>query len=140
MGVDHSGDGVVIHVALARDQSLDTRHPLFLRFVGQHRAGNHIPQGINPVGVGRKVFVHRNESLSVKLNVGVLESQMIGIRHPPHRQQHPVTNNRVLPFDFDPALPSFNSGGNDLAFEPEFQALLFKNLFRLGGNLGIDAK
>ena len=56
-GVDHVGDHVVVHVAGLAGQDLGRRHALVLGLVRQHRAGDHVADGVDAGHVGLVVRI-----------------------------------------------------------------------------------
>src|SRR5438477_8019546 len=43
-------NGIIVHVAVTRNDLLDASDAFLLRFVRQHRAANHVADGINAFG------------------------------------------------------------------------------------------
>src|SRR5438105_6218314 len=140
LGINHTGNRVVVHMAIAGGQILDTSNPFLFCLVRQHRSGNHIANGVNAVGAGGKVFVDGDGPLLVQLNAHTFQADVASVRNSSDRNQHAVTGDRFEAFAFDHAAVILDSDASHFDREPEFQALFLKEFVCFCGELGVHAK
>src|SRR6185295_4039534 len=84
------GDHVVVHVAGLAAQDLGHRHAFVLGLVGQHRAGNHVADGVDAGNAGLKVLVDDDAAPVVELHSPAIEAEAVGVGHPADGDQHHV--------------------------------------------------
>src|SRR2546423_989662 len=89
-GVDHPGDGLVIHMAVLSGDDLRDHHALVLAFVREHRTTHHVADRIDVGHSGTAILVDLDETLRVELDADVAGAEVIGIRHAPDRDDEAV--------------------------------------------------
>jgi len=64
LGVDDSGNGIVIHMTVPGDDAFDTGDGFFFGLVSQHRTTDHITDRVNALRGGSKAIVDGMQPLS----------------------------------------------------------------------------
>src|SRR5262249_20339774 len=94
IGVDHVGNGFVVHVARLADENLGDRDAFILGLVRQHRSGNHIADRPDARHAGGVVVIDRYAAAFVDLYTDFLESEAFGVWHAPDGDKHNVSLDR----------------------------------------------
>src|SRR5882724_8793868 len=114
---------------VSRCQILNTRNSFLLRLMSEHWAGDGVADRVNAVSTRGEMVIHRDSAFLVQFNSHALQSEMIGVWYASHRHQHPITSDRLSPFAFDNASATRHLSSSHFATQPEFQSLLFEELF-----------
>src|SRR5690606_3946540 len=141
VGVHDAGDGVVVDVAHAGRDALDAGDALFLGLVGQHRAGDHVADGVHARHGRLVVPVHLDLPALVGFQADVLETQAVGVGPAPGGYQHAVALDVFEALGVhgnSPALPGA-AGAGDLGAEVKGKALLLEDLQCFLADLFVEA-
>ena len=79
-GVNHAGNGVVVHVPGLPGEDLGHGDALILALVRQHRAGDHVTDRVDARNVGGVVRVDLHALAVVQGDAGLLQTEALGVR------------------------------------------------------------
>ena len=91
IGVDDSGNHVVVHVTGFAGDLFDAGDAFLLGLVRQHRPGNDVADGVDAFDVGAKMFVHLDPPLFVELDADFFRADSFAKRPATDRDEHFVS-------------------------------------------------
>ena len=92
--VDDPGDHVVVHVPVPRGDDLRAGDTLVLRLVGEHRAPDHVPDGIDPLGLRAERVGNGDAAALVRLDAHRVQAE-------PLRQRLASLHTFKIPYRYD---------------------------------------
>src|SRR5437016_13470099 len=114
MRVNHAGDSVIIDMAMPCSNSFDASDRFFLGLVREHRASNHIADGVDAFHTGRKIPVDWNISLLVQFNPDGVQTEVFRIRHASDGHEHAIASNWFGAFAFNDALTFLDTRASNI--------------------------
>ena len=113
------------------------RHAFFLSFVGEHRTGDNVTNGVDARKVGEEVGVDDNATTLIEFEAGFLSAETAGIRLAANRHKDLVSGELkglTVAFGGEGRAAGGLLDASDLGAEFEFDTLFLKStLGRLGG-------
>ena len=68
VGVNDSGNRVIVYVAIFARDPFDARDPFILGLVREHWPGDHVADGVNAFHIRPEIFVHLDSFLFIKFD------------------------------------------------------------------------
>ena len=141
-GVDDAGDRVVVDVAVAGDDALDAGDAFFLGLVREHRARDHVADGVDAARASSR----KCSSTGMRPCVVELDADRARGRGPSVFGTRPTaTSTRSHAIGSLPSISTTHAvalrrcAPVTRAAEAELEALLLEDLLRLVGDLGVHA-
>ena len=91
--VDDARDGVVVDVAVLAGDVFDARDAFFFGLVGEHRAGDHVADGVDAGHVRLEEGVGLDAALVVDGDAGFLKAEAVGEGAAANREKHNISIN-----------------------------------------------
>lgn len=144
VGVDDTGDGVVVDVAVLASHDLDSGNTFLLGLVGEHGTSDNITDGVDRGDVGAEVVVNLDHA-AVKSDTELLETEAISVGTTTSGDEDDITLDNlgltgsvVLGSDLDNI--TLADDALDMLAEHEVELLLLKGLLEGLGNLKINTR
>src|SRR5690606_18889620 len=142
--VDDARNDVVVHMASLTGDDLGNGNAFFLSLVREHRAGNHVADGVDARHVSAQMSVDLHAAALINLDTGFLKTQTcrVGLAARGHQNNvcfdgFAITALCRLEADGSAVLAALN--GRDLRAELEGEALLGEQALELLGDLAVHA-